>query len=115
MAQRLVRLICESCKESYAPTKKILKELGIEPGVEFYRGKGCKQCKNTGFSGRIGLFEVLPVNENIRKLIEAKSSASQIKKEAVDAGMQTLRQDGMSKVKKGLIVLEEVLSITENE
>ncbi|MFA5089077.1 MAG: ATPase, T2SS/T4P/T4SS family, partial [Candidatus Omnitrophota bacterium] len=116
-AQRLVRLICEKCKEPYKPALETLKDLGIEPGVEegheFYRGKGCPKCAGTGFKGRMAIFELLPVNEKIRDMIDKRNSADEIKRKAVEMGMKTLRQDGIIKARKGLTTLEEVVRVTE--
>ena len=113
IAQRLVRLICDQCRESYLPSKDVLKGLDIKPGTEFYRGKGCTQCKGTGFMGRTGIFEVLPINEEIRKMIETRRSADEIKKRSIELGMKTLREDGLVKAQKGFTSLEEVLRLTE--
>ena len=113
IAQRLVRLICDHCRESYLPSKDVLKGLDIKPGTEFYRGKGCGQCKGTGFMGRTGIFEVLTINEEIRKMIETRRSADEIKKRSIELGMKTLREDGLVKAQKGFTSLEEVLRLTE--
>jgi len=115
VAQRLIRLICNKCRESYVPASRILKELNIIKGTKFYRGKGCTACKGSGFMGRKGIFEILQIDEKIKRLIDMKSSSEQIRKEAVNAGMKTLRQDGLDKVKKGLTAIEEVLRVTEIE
>jgi type IV pilus assembly protein PilB len=115
LAQRLVRTICDKCKEKYTPTPAVLKDLGIAGKVEFYRGKGCDKCKNTGFKGRIGIFELLVINEEIRKMTDEKSSGDQIKKKAIQLGMKMLREDGLEKVNQGLTTIEEVLRTTEME
>jgi len=83
--------------------------------TEFYRGKGCNICKGTGFKGRTGIFELLLVNEEVRKLIDARKSADEIKKKAVELGMKALREDGLAKVRSGLITAEEVLRVTTTE
>jgi type II secretory ATPase GspE/PulE/Tfp pilus assembly ATPase PilB-like protein len=115
LAQRLVRTICDKCKEKYLPTPEVLKDLGMDEGQIFYRGRGCDKCKDTGFIGRVGIFEMLIINEEIRKMIDAKKSADEIKKKAMEFGMRTLRQDGLKKVRKGITNLEEVLRVTEVE
>jgi len=115
VAQRLVRLICDKCKEEYAPNSGILKELNLEKGTRLYRGKGCKACKGTGYIGRTAIFELLLINEAVRKMIEDKKSADEIKKKAIQSGMRLLREDGLLKVKQGLIIPEEVLRATEME
>lgn len=113
LAQRLVRMICDKCKEKYTPTAILLKDLAIEEKIDFYRGKGCEKCKNTGYVGRVGIFELLIMNEEIKKMTEEKSSADQIKKKAIQLGMKTLRQDGLDKVRKGLTTIDEVFRVTE--
>jgi type II secretory ATPase GspE/PulE/Tfp pilus assembly ATPase PilB-like protein len=115
VAQRLVRQICPKCKEEYSPTSIALEGLGMDNRGKFFRGKGCPHCKNTGFIGRIGIFEVLVVNEAIRKMVEEKNSADEIKKKAVELGMKTLREDGLDKVRSGLTTIEEILRVTEIE
>ncbi len=115
LAQRLVRKICPSCKEAYQPTEKMLRELGIQDlsGKKmFYRGKGCKNCKNRGYKGRLGIFELLVVNEKIRELVLEKTSADVVRKAAQEAGMKTLRQDGLMKALDGTTSIEEVIRVT---
>ena len=115
LAQRLVRAICDKCKEKYTPDPSLLHEFGITKQMDFYRGKGCPKCKNSGFTGRIGIFELLVITEDIRKLINEKASADQIKKKAIQLGLKTLRDDGLDKVDKGLTTIEEVVRVTAVE
>ncbi len=117
LAQRLVRTICKSCKEEYAPTKEELRDIGLldESGTKFYRGKGCPKCMNTGYKGRIGIFELMIMDEAIRKLTIAKAPHDEIKKQAVSSGMVTLKQDGIQKVKSGVTTVEEMLRATQEE
>lgn len=115
LAQRLVRTICKKCKEKYEPEHEVLKELNLGEIKEIFRGKGCSECKGTGFKGRTGIFEFLLINEEIRKMIDAKKSADEIKAEAIVSGMKTLRDDGLLKVQRGITALEEVLRATEVE
>ena len=115
VAQRLVRLICDKCKEKVTPPTHILKNLGIKESAEFYRGRGCNKCNASGYVGRIGIFELLVIDENIRKMIDKKTSADEIRKKAIQAGMRTLREDGLNKAKQGLTTLEEILRVTEVE
>lgn len=115
LAQRLVRTICAACKEKYLPTKNVLKDLGLGRDIEFYRGKGCEQCKKTGFVGRTGIFELMIVDEEIRKMINAKTSADEIKRKAIALGMQTLRDDGLAKIRAGVATPDEVLRVTTEE
>ena len=117
IAQRLVRTICGSCKESYVPSKQVLDDLGIPiadtTNLKFYRGKGCKTCKNTGYKGRLGIFEMLMLNDKMRDMILAKVSSNQIKKAAQEAGMKTLREDGLAKVLAGMTTIDEVMRVTQ--
>lgn len=113
LAQRLVRLICEKCKTEYVPSKDVLKDMGLKPGTKFYKGTGCKKCKETGYSGRTGIFEFLVLNDEIRRMVDERKSVDEIKKKAVESGMSILRQDGLAKMQKGLTSLEEVLRVTE--
>lgn len=117
IAQRLVRLICPYCKTEYTPPEAVFKSLNLEPKreVKFYHGKGCEQCKGTGYSGRKGIFELLLINEEIRKLIVSKASASVIKQTAINQGMSTLLADGLNKAINGLTTLEEVLRVAKLE
>ncbi len=119
MAQRLVRVLCIHCKEAYFPEESILKEMGIdaEEGKEkeIFRAKGCEECAHTGYKGRTGIYELLPINEQIKNLILSQSDAGAIKKAAVKTGMTTLRQDGWEKVRKGITSISEVLRVTLEE
>lgn len=115
LAQRLVRLICLKCNEKYTPDADILKDLGLPKDGHYFHGRGCPTCKNTGFIGRIGIFELLILDEEIRKMVEAKNSADEIKRKAVALGMKTLRQDGINKVLKGLTTPDEVMRVAETE
>ncbi len=115
LAQRLVRKICDKCKEEYIPSEDILKGLGVNQKKGFFKGKGCGACKNTGYRERIGIFELLIVNDQIRGLIVDKASSGIIKKKAVETGMKTLRDDGLDKVLKGVTTPEEVIKATQEE
>ncbi len=118
LAQRLVRKICKECKEDYAPDEEMLKELGLgdkAKGVKFYRGKGCPKCLNTGYKGRLALFELMVLNENLRRMIVNRMSASEIRKEAYNFGMVGIKEDGVEKAKSGFTTLDEVLRITQEE
>ena len=115
LAQRLVRLICPKCKEKYTPSDEMLKDLGLSAGVELYRGRaeGCMHCRNTGFSGRISIFELLVMNSEIKDMVTAKKSANEIQKKALSLGVRTLYEDGIEKIKQGITTAEEVLRVTE--
>lgn len=119
MAQRLVRKICPHCKEGYVPPDAFLERVGLSPikfaGRELYRGVGCAQCLQTGYKGRIGIFELMPLTPALKNLILTTSDAGQIKKQALaslESGTRTLRQDGLRKVLAGLTTLEEVFRVT---
>jgi type IV pilus assembly protein PilB len=115
MAQRLARKICEKCKKPYPAAPELLKSLGIAPGgVTFYRGEGCPACKNTGYQGRVGLYELMEMNEAIRALIIAKAASSSIQAAAAQAGFRTLRQAGLMKAAEGITTVEEVLRVTQD-
>jgi type IV pilus assembly protein PilB len=112
-AQRLVRQICPACKEKVTVPETLRRELWIDdPRAVFYRGAGCRECKQSGFSGRLGLFEMLVVTDSIRELIAARASTAAILAEARKQGMKLLRQDGAEKVLAGLTTVEEVLRVT---
>lgn len=119
MAQRLVRRLCPNCREAYNPTSIELRELSLTPekiqGRPIYRAKGCSQCSNTGYQGRMGIYEVMPVDEKIRALIIKNTDSGTIKKAAVESGVRTLRDDGANKVLKGQTTIEEVVRITQDD
>lgn len=114
MAQRLIRKLCTKCKKSEKIHSEALRELGLgaEETFEIYAPVGCPACSNTGYSGRSGLYEVMPVSDALREMILNRASASEIKEQAVREGMITLRGDGILKLKNGVTSLEEVLRET---
>ena len=116
MAQRIVRKICPNCKEEVEIPPNTIKMLGLteEEGkkIKFYKGRGCSDCNNTGFSGRIGLFEIMPIIPDIEKLILSGSSSVEIKEAAFAAGMLTLRDAGIEKLKAGITTVDEVIAET---
>ncbi len=114
LAQRLVRKICPNCKEQHEPeenVKGVLATLG-EDLPKVYRGKGCSKCRHSGFSGRIGIFELLVPNSEMRDMIARNVPLSELRRAALRQNMVTLRQDGLAKVKNGITTMEEVLSVT---
>lgn len=125
IAQRLVRAICTSCKVEekmslaeivkHFPTAIVEKYLGKGPDVTIHRGSGCKICRHTGYVGRIGLFEVLEVSKNIRKLISEKADSDLIAQAAKAEGMKTMLEDGLEKVAAGMTTIEEVIRVTKVE
>ncbi len=116
LAQRLVRTICPHCKQSFKPSQKMLKEIGIKvtqlKGGKLSRGKGCDKCLNTGYMGRTGIYELLPLDNDIRKMIMAHADATQIKEKAISNGMRTLLHDGIQKAIAGATTVEEVLRVS---
>jgi len=116
MAQRLLRKVCVSCKADVKLHGEVLRELGIAEDearkVAFKEGKGCVDCNNTGYKGRLGVYEVMPVSPKIRDMILDRAATSAIKKQAVTEGMLTLRMDGLMKLKNGITTAEEVLKET---
>lgn len=116
LAQRLSRKICSQCKEEEKLSPQALIKIGFSEEeantIRCYRGKGCSACNNTGYKGRIALYEVMPISDEIRELILEGASANEIKKTAVRLGMKTLRMSGLSKVKEGITSVEEVLRVT---
>jgi type IV pilus assembly protein PilB len=116
LAQRLVRKICSECKEPTKVHPQLLIDLGVSPDevrtFPTYKGKGCPICSNTGYKGRLGLYEVMTMKEEVKELILARASTSEIKKEAIRLGMKTLRLSGIHKIKNGVTTIEEVLRTT---
>jgi len=121
LAQRVVRRICEHCKESYKPSEDVAQDIRkvlgnlYDPNKEIalYKGKGCKECNNTGYFGRIGIYEVMPNTEKLTQLIIENSSADKIHKNAVAEGMMTMLQDGYLKATEGITTIEEVLRVAK--
>jgi len=118
LAQRLVRTICPACRESYKPSEEEAKALLLNPGevlgFELYRGKGCLTCSDTGYKGRIGIFEFLMMTDEIREMILKNASSSDIALKAREAGLKTLKEDGLEKIKRGYTTIQEVLRVTQD-
>lgn len=116
LAQRLLRTICPDCKAPYEPSQSILSQLGIAPhelgDKNFYTGKGCKTCGETGYKGRAGLYELLNVTDPIRELIIERAPSVVLKQKAIELGMTTLREDGLRCIYEGRTTIEEVLKYT---
>ncbi|HKZ04454.1 MAG TPA: type II secretion system ATPase GspE [Methylomirabilota bacterium] len=117
LAQRLVRRICRVCRVPKAPEAAQLAALGIAStgAEELFHGKGCDECRGTGYRGRTGIYELLRVTEAIRSLIVRKAPAAEIRREAMAQGMVTLREDGWAKACAGLTTISEILRVTEDE
>ena len=119
IAQRLLRFLCNSCKEPYEPHDDELLKIGIDrkqlhDGI-LYRARGCDKCFNMGYSGRTGIFEMLLINDDIRNLTLSQVDSTKIKRKAMEHGMTTLRMDGAEKVARGLTSVDEVMRVTEEE
>lgn len=116
ISQRLVRKICASCKEEYEPSEEYLMELNLAKEdsrkKKFSRGAGCKNCRNTGYRGRMGIFEIMAVNEDLRRLITDQASTNVIRMAAKKNGMHTLRESGMRAIFSGLTTIQEVVRET---
>jgi type IV pilus assembly protein PilB len=125
IGQRLVRKICDMCKttqiftqedlKKHLPEGVIARHFDNQAELTFYQGKGCKICHNTGYNGRLGVFEVLEVGKKVRQLISEKNDSDVINRAAIEEGMTTMLDDGLDKVKKGLTTIEEVIRVTKVE
>ena len=118
LAQRLVRVLCKGCKAAYEATPEELKEIGVRPPgrpVRLFRAEGCATCNYTGYRGRVGIFELMQVDDDIRGLVSQNIDSKTIKNKAVSKGMHTLRADGARKVLTGVTSVAEVLRATEEE
>lgn len=115
-AQRLIRRVCKDCKREHPTPPEALMEVGFTAEdaktLKTFKGKGCSTCNNTGYKGRIGLYEVMEVNDEIRELILIGASSLELRKKAIEDGMITLRESGLQKVRNGLTTLEEVVRET---
>lgn len=122
VGQRIARKICKFCKKAYVPAQELVAELqknlgplmkAPQAGITLFRGEGCDNCGHSGYQGRIGIFEVLPISETIAKLILTKSDAAGIEKQAVSEGMITMKQDGYLKVLEGISTMDEILRVAQ--
>ena len=119
IGQRLIRRICKACKQEYAPTEEQLKELGMTrdqfQGKKIYNAVGCEKCMKTGYSGRTSIKELFVVDDDTRQMILAGTDSTTLKKKAMQKGMKTIRDDGISKVLSGITTIEEILRATQVE
>lgn len=118
LAQRLVRRVCPHCRQAIEPTPEELQRIGLQslpPDATVYRAVGCEHCFHTGYSGRIGIFELLPIDENIRTVILKNPDSVSIKRAALAAGFKPMRFDGVRKVLAGVTTMEEVLAVTAED
>ncbi|MCL2330426.1 MAG: Flp pilus assembly complex ATPase component TadA, partial [Phycisphaerae bacterium] len=116
VAQRLVRRICNTCREEFYPTEEMLMELGLRPedveGKSFSYGKGCDVCSNTGYKGRLGLFEIMVMNEDLRELVTQNASTNILRNMAIKNGMRLLRDSGLMGIYEGVTTIEEIVKET---
>ena len=119
MAQRLIRKVCQHCKEPYRPTQSEMDVLRLNPAeiekASIFRGRGCGECARTGYRGRQGIYEIFRLDEDVRQLNYEKVASSIVRKRARELGMRTLREDGIRKIMAGITTPEEVISITQGD
>jgi len=117
LAQRLVRQICPQCKEPYTEDRETLVRLGLstENELKLYRGRGCDYCGGTGYYGRVGIFELLTMNNKIKELVMSQTPTNILKEAAQEAGMKTLRENGLEKAVQGITTIAEVMRVTSDE
>jgi type II secretory ATPase GspE/PulE/Tfp pilus assembly ATPase PilB-like protein len=119
MAQRLVRKLCENCKKPYKPSIDVLRSIGLSEkdaqGITFYQAVGCEECLNLGYKGRLAIYELMQMTNDIAKLTIDRADTSRLRKQAVADGMTLLIQDGLRKIKQGLTTIDEVLSVATIE
>jgi type IV pilus assembly protein PilB len=116
LAQRLVRKICPHCRESCAPTEKMREFLelqGIDP-TKLSRGRGCDKCRKTGYTGRLGIYELLVMDDGLRDMVTRNPNVAELRKVCRERGLVTLRMDGLDKATKGLTTIDEILRVTES-
>src|SRR6266542_1708093 len=115
-AQRLIRRICKDCRKEHPTPVEVLEEIGFAPEeaskLKTYKGKGCSSCNDTGYKGRIGLYEVMEITDEIRELILIGASALELRKKSIEDGMISLRESGLQKIRNGVTTIEEVLRET---
>ncbi|MHB8483546.1 MAG: type II secretion system ATPase GspE [Nitrospiria bacterium] len=114
LAQRLVRRVCSFCKEPHTPLPEVIEEFHFPPGTVFMKGKGCAACRQSGYKGRTGLFELLQMDDSVRRQVISKTVANEISESARKNGMESLRQQGIAKVAAGETTFEEVLRVTQD-
>ena len=119
MAQRLVRKLCQKCKEPYEMTEAEIDSLGLDASqladATVMKGRGCEACKNLGYKGRMGIFEIFQIDDEVRHMINEKASTTDLRKRAREMGMRTLREDGIRKVLAGMTSAEEVIGVTMSD
>ena len=112
IAQRLVRRICQQCKEPYIPTREALETFRLAPGdMVFYHGLGCSACEQTGYTGRIGIYEIMRLTPRLKELLTRRATEADMRKSAALEGTRFLLEDAIDKVRQGVTTLDEVLGI----
>ena len=116
LAQRLVRKICQQCREEFIPTDEMREFLTLQGFGEqkVYHGKGCDRCRKTGYSGRLGIYELLVMDDSLRDMVTRNPDVTQLRKLCRERGLVSLREDGFDKVLKGMTTVDEILRVTEN-
>ena len=118
VAQRLVKRICKDCNAPYTPTEAELVALKMEAkdieGCNIRKGKGCDRCRKTGYAGRLGIYELMVMDDAMRDIVTRNPDVNQLRKLCREKGLVTLRQDGFDKVMKGMTTVDEILRVTEN-
>jgi type IV pilus assembly protein PilB len=113
--KRLARRVCSNCKEEYEPPRELVLKFGVDPvenkELKFYRGRGCDKCKQSGFKGRMGIYELMVLNEEISEMIVRRAPVSELREAARSNGMQTLQEDGFRKCLDGFTTVEEVMRV----
>jgi len=116
LAQRLIRRLCAQCRKPAQPAPELMARLGLEKdggaGAQIYEPVGCEACHRTGYKGRTGVYEVMPISPVVRELILRRASGAELKAQAIREGMLSLRMDGVQKLKAGITSAEEVLKET---
>ena len=113
VAQRLLRRICPHCRQQASPAPDVLRELGVDDEEStFYEGRGCSRCRNLGYKGRVGIYEILSVDDRLRSLIQAGASKDELMRAARQGGLSTLREEGLRRARAGEVTLADVLSVT---
>jgi type IV pilus assembly protein PilB len=111
-----VRRVCKDCKEKIDVPEQALIDIGFTPeeapSVEVHKGRGCQTCNNTGYKGRVGLFEVMEISEEVREMILTGCSSLELKRQAIEEGMISLRRSGLEKIKQGVTTIDEVVRET---
>lgn len=117
LAQRLVRVICSKCKQSYTPREQELAAAGITPeqvaSANFMKGRGCNNCGNSGYRGRLGIFELIMMGAKMREMAFQGANTQELRKEAIKGGMTTLYDDGIRKVLEGITTIEEIFRVAK--